>query len=453
MQRHRSERVQRTSTEDFATMFHLFIATVIGTSIEYYDFFIYGTATALVFGQLFFPPGASSVQSLAAASTFALAFFARPLGAVLFGHFGDRVGRKSTLTATLLTMGLSTIAIGVLPGYQRAGMIAPLLLCLVRFGQGLGIGGEWGGAALFATEYAPRHRRVWFGMFPQLGPSIGFLLANGMFFLLFSVLSDAQFHDWGWRVPFIASAVLLLMGLYVRLKLAETPAFVRLSLSGAQRRIPFAELVQRHGRQLIVGALAIVPSYACFSIASVFALDFGVRVSHIPRMRFVELLCIAIFAAAATTILSAALAQRFGSRRILFAGSMLCIVCGLVLAPLLGAGTTARALLFLVIAFGTMGMTFGPMGAVLAGLFPVDVRYTGASAAYHLGGVLGASLTPYAAELLLARGGLPWVGLFVSTAGCIASIAALLTTDASMQDGKWQDTRQPAYSRPKAGSD
>jgi len=428
-------------------MLNIFIASVVGTAIEYYDFFIYGTATALVFGQLFFPSSASSAQSLAAASTFALAFFARPLGAVLFGHFGDRIGRKSTLTATLLTMGLSTIAIGMLPGYRTAGAAAPLLLCLARFGQGLGIGGEWGGAALVATEFAPRHRRIWFGMFPQLGPSIGFLLANGMFFLLFSVMTDAQFHDWGWRIPFVASALLLVLGLYVRLKLAETPAFTRLSMLGAQRDIPLAELVSRHGRQLIVGSLAIVPSYACFSIASVFALDYGVRVGHIPRTQFVELLCIAIFAAAAMTVLSAALAQRFGSRRVLFAGSVLCIACGLSVAPLLGAGTAARALLFLLVAFGTMGMTFGPMGAVLSGLFPVDVRYSGASATYNLGGVLGASFTPYLAELLLARGGLSWVGLFVSISGCVACVAVSLTTDVSLDDGKSRPGRRGRMGR------
>ena len=200
-------------------------ASFIGTAIEFYDFYVYATAAALVIGPVFFPSGSGTAQMLAAFLTFGIAFLARPLGSALFGHFGDRIGRKSTLVASLLLMGVSTTAIGVLPGYDSIGVWAPIILCLLRFGQGLGLGGEWGGAALLATENAPEGKRAWFGMFPQLGPSIGFLAANGLFLTLALVLSDEQFREWGWRIPFLLSAALVLVGLYVRLKLEESPVF------------------------------------------------------------------------------------------------------------------------------------------------------------------------------------------------------------------------------------
>ncbi|HUN49674.1 MAG TPA: MFS transporter, partial [Candidatus Sulfotelmatobacter sp.] len=224
----------------------IMVASLIGTAIEFYDFYIYGTAAALVLGQLFFPPGAAGTQSLAAFATFGIAFFARPIGSFLFGHFGDRLGRKSTLVGSLLLMGLSTTLIGVLPGYASAGVMAPVLLCLLRLGQGIGLGGEWGGAALLATENAPRHRRAWFGMFPQLGPSLGFLMSNGLFLLLFLLLTNDQFAAWGWRIPFLASGILVVVGLYVRGRLAETPAFAALAARGGQVRVPLAAVLRHH---------------------------------------------------------------------------------------------------------------------------------------------------------------------------------------------------------------
>jgi MFS family permease len=436
-------RVARPSTS------RIIVASVVGTAIEFYDFYIYGTAAALVLGQMFFPARASGAQSLAAFATFGIAFFARPLGAFLFGHFGDRIGRKSTLVASLLTMGLSTTFIGLLPGYASAGAAAPALLCILRLGQGIGLGGEWGGAALLATENAPAGRSAWFGMFPQLGPSIGFLLANGLFLLLFELLTPGQFTAWGWRIPFLASALLVAVGLYVRGRIGETPAFLQLAAQHAQLRVPLGEVLRKHSVNLALGSLAMVTSYANFYISSVFALDYGTRIGQIPRGTFLGLLCIAVVAMAVMTLISARLSDRFGCRRVLLVSAALAALGGFAMAPLLGAHSTIGALIFLVLELGIMGLVFAPMGALLPALFPPEVRYTGASAAYNLGGILGASLAPYAAQLLLARGGLPWVGFYLTAAGSISFVAALLIKEFPAQAANTISAGSPAMEQPR----
>ncbi|HEX3984940.1 MAG TPA: MFS transporter, partial [Acidisoma sp.] len=277
------------------------IASLIGTTVEFYDFYIYGTAAALVLGPVFFPAHVPQAGQLAAFLTFGIAFLARPVGAFLFGHFGDRVGRKSTLVASMLVMGLATVLIGLLPGYATAGIAAPILLCLLRLGQGLGLGGEWGGAALLATESAPPGRRAWYGMFPQLGPSIGFLLSNGLFLLLFTLLTNAQFLAWGWRIPFLASAVLVGIGLYVRGHLPETAAFQRAAARHERLRLPVRDVIVRQWVPLLQGACAMVVCYALFYISTVFALGYGTKTGHIPRTTFLGMLCLAILGMAAAT--------------------------------------------------------------------------------------------------------------------------------------------------------
>ncbi len=409
------------------------VASLVGTTIEFYDFYIYGTAAALVLGHMFFPHGASETQSLAAFATFGIAFLARPIGAVLFGHFGDRMGRKSTLVASLATMGLSTTLIGVLPGYASAGIVAPILLCVLRLGQGLGLGGEWGGAALIATENAPSGRSAWFGMFPQLGPALGFLLSNGLFLLLFVFLTDSQFLAWGWRIPFLASSVLVVIGLFVRQTLPETSAFTRLVSGGTRVRVPLGEVLRHHGKPLILGSLAMVVCYAIFYISTVFALGYGTNVRHIPRTTFLELLCIAIVAMAVVTPVSALLADRFGCRPVLLAGAALAAISGLAMQPLLSTGSAGDALVFLVLELGLMGLVFAPMGAFLPALFPANVRYTGASMVYNLGGILGGSFAPFAAQMLLTHGGLAWVGLYISGAGVLSFIALIAISVAPAQ--------------------
>ena len=404
----------------------IIFASFIGTAIEFYDFYVYATAAALVIGPVFFPHSSPTAQALSAFVTFGLAFIARPVGSLLFGHFGDRIGRKSTLVASLLVMGVSTTLIGFVPGYDAIGGLAPVLLCILRLGQGIGLGGEWGGAALLETEDAPDGRRGWFGMFPQLGPSVGFLASNGLFFGLALTLSDEQFRAWGWRVPFLLSAVLVALGLYVRLKIAETPAF-RAAIERRERvRVPLVTLFTRHGGPTLLGALAMVVCYTLFYISTVFTLSYGVGTLHFSRQSFLGLLCLAILFMALATPLAALASDRVGRRPVLIVGIAAAIASGFTMAPLVGSGSTPLVALFLIIALFLMGITFAPMGALLPELFPTSVRYTGAGVSYNLGGILGASVAPYIAQMLAARGGLAWVGAYVSIAAAVSLVAVLL---------------------------
>lgn len=410
-------------------------ASFIGTAIEFYDFYVYATAAALVIGPVFFPHGSATAQALSAFVTFGIAFIARPIGSFLFGHFGDRIGRKSTLVASLLVMGISTTLIGLVPGYDSIGTLAPVLLCVLRFGQGIGLGGEWGGAALLATENAPAGKRAWFGMFPQLGPSVGFLASNGLFFGLAVALSDEQFRSWGWRVPFLVSAVLVALGLYVRLKIAETPAFQAAIDRQERVKVPVAELLSRHWWPTLLGALAMVVCYTLFYISTVFSLSYGVSTLHFSRPEFLGLLCLAVVFMGLATPLSALASDRFGRKPVLIVGIIAAILSGFTMAPLLGSGSTPLVALFLIIELFLMGVTFAPMGALLPELFPTHVRYTGAGVSYNLGGILGASIAPYIAQVLASQGGLGWVGMYVSVAAAVSLIGVLCmreTRDASL---------------------
>jgi MFS family permease len=399
------------------------LASLVGTTIEFYDFYIFGTAAALVFGPMFFPKSAPETQTLNAYLTFGLAFLARPVGSFFFGHFGDRIGRKSTLVATMLTMGLATTLIGALPSYASAGVFAPWALAALRFLQGVGLGGEWGGAALIAVENAPPGQRAWYGMFPQLGPPIGFLIATGLFLLLLVGFGEQAFVDWAWRVPFLLSAVLVGIGLYVRVSLEETPAFKAI---GQDQRVaaPLTTVLRDHLPALIQGSLAIVVCYALFYISTVYALGYGVRALGIPRVHFLGLLCGAVVFMALATPLSAALADRFGRRPVLMTFAVFAILVGFAM-PWLMAGGVVGVFTFLALALGAMGLTFAPLGALLPELFPVPVRYTGAASAYNLGGILGASFAPSLAQVLEASGGITWVGYYIAVAGVISFLAVL----------------------------
>ena len=404
-------------------------ASFIGTAIEFYDFYIYGLAVAMVIGPVFFPNSDPAVQALNAFLTFGIAFLARPIGALVFGHFGDKIGRKTTLVASLLVMGVSTTLIGVLPSYEMVGWTAPALLCLLRFGQGIGLGGEWAGAALLATEYAPKGKRGWFGMFPQLGPPVGFLFAVGSFLLLSQLLNEAQFRAWGWRIPFLASAILVVIGLYVRLKLAETPVFLQAQKSHQPVRLPLAVLFTHHAKPVLLGALIMVVCYALFYISTVFSLSYGVTTLHIPRPQFLGMLCVAVIFLAAATPLSALAGDRWGRRPVIIVAGCVALLSGFLMAPLLGSGSLWLITLFLCIELFLMGATFAPMGALLPELFPTAVRYSGAGVAYNLGGILGASLAPYIAQQLALHGGLAWVGGYISVAAAISVSAALALTE------------------------
>jgi len=401
-------------------------ASLIGTTIEFFDFYIYATAAVLVFPHLFFPssdPASATLQSLA---TFAIAFFARPIGSALFGHFGDRVGRKATLVAALLTMGLSTVLIGLLPTYATIGVLAPVLLALCRFGQGLGLGGEWGGAILLATENAPPGKRAWYGMFPQLGAPIGFLCSTGIFLVLTKVLSEDDFSTWGWRIPFLASALLVFVGLYVRLQLEETPAFRHAMSSNQRVRLPMLTVLTEHPRLLLLGTLAATATFVIFYLMTVFSLSWGTSALGYTRSQFLILQMIGVLFFALTIPLSAVLADRYGNRPVLIAATLAIIVFGLMLAPLFGSGSLWGVLAFLSLGLAFMGLTYGPLGTALAGLFPTAVRYTGASLTFNLAGIVGASLAPYIATWLAVNYGLAFVGYYLCVAGLLTLGALLL---------------------------
>jgi len=400
-------------------------ASLVGTAVEFYDFYIYATAASLVFGKLFFPAASPSAQLMSAYATFALAFFARPLGAAVFGHFGDRIGRKSTLVASLLLMGGSTVAIAFLPTYAQAGWAAPFLLCVLRFGQGFGLGGEWGGAALLAVENAPPGWRARFGMFPQLGAPVGFIAANGLFLLLGLALTPAQFEAWGWRVPFLLSVVLVGVGLWVRLKLTETPAFAAALKEAPPAKAPMLELLRRYPVETVAGVFAVVACFAIFYITTAFALGYGTTTLGYSRQTFLGVQLGAIGFMAAGIVLAGYWADKTTPRRVLMAGCVATIGGGLLLAPMMGSGSLFLIWAFLSLALVMMGLVYGPLGAFLPGLFPARVRYTGASLAFNLGGILGGGLTPMAAKALADRGGLTLVGLYLAAAALV-SFAALV---------------------------
>jgi metabolite-proton symporter len=408
-------------------------ASLIGTTIEFFDFYIYGTAAVLVFPTLFFPAGNPTTARLQSLATFALAFFARPIGSALFGHFGDRVGRKATLVAALMTMGASTVAIGLLPTYATLGVLAPALLALCRFGQGLGLGGEWGGAVLLATENAPRGQEARYGMFPQLGAPLGFILSTGIFVLLTEYLTEAELFAWGWRVPFLASAILVLVGLYVRLRLTETPEFERALANNERVRVPLATVAREHTRMLVLTTFAAVTTFVIFYLMTVFTLSFGTTELGFARQEFLLLQIVGVLFLAATIPLSAVAADRYGRRPVLIAATVGIIAFGFAFAPLFGSAGAFSAAVFLSLGLGLMGLTYGPLGTALAELFPTAVRYTGASVAFNLAGILGGSLAPYIATWLADKYGVAYVGYYLSAAGLLTLVALLLLPSATVK--------------------
>lgn len=393
-------------------------ASLVGTAVEFFDFYIFGTAAALVFGPLFFPSESTAAQQLAAFMSFGLAFFARPLGAVAFGHFGDRVGRKATLVASLLLMGGSTVLIGVLPGYAAIGTLAPLLLCLLRFGQGFGLGGEWGGAALLAVENAPPGWEARFGAAPQMGAPLGFLFSNGLFLLLGIGLSEADFVAWGWRIPFLASAVLVAVGLWIRLRISETSAFAR--AQAPAEAVPIAAVIRRHPLLLLAASAGAASCFAVFYLSTAFALSYATSTLGIDRQTFLALQLGANLFFALGIVGAAMAADRFGAGRIMVLGAVLTIATGLVFGPVLASASLPAIFVLLSFSLMVMGLSYGPLSVWLSQLFPVRVRYTAISLAFTLGGIVGGALTPIAAQQLASSGQ-------IVAAGWLLAAVALLT--------------------------
>ena len=385
-------------------------ASLIGTTIEFFDFYIYANAAVLVFPKLFFPASDPNSARLASLATFAIAFLARPIGSALFGHFGDRIGRKTTLVAALLTMGVSTVTIGLLPTYASIGLAAPLMLAICRFGQGLGLGGEWGGAVLLAVENAPPGKRAWYGMFPQLGAPIGFLFSGGIFLLLSSTLTDDQFFAFGWRIPFLASAALVLLGLYVRLTISETPVFADAVKREERVKVPMFTVFREHTLTSVLAVMIALSAFVIFYLMTVFALLWGTTALGFSRGQFLEMQLFAILFFALFIPISAKLAEN-GRRRFLIGVNASVAAFGLVLGPLFGAGTIG-ALMTMVIGMALVGLVYGPLGTVLSELFPTKVRYSGSSLTFNLAGIFGASLAPGAAAYLAEHYGLAYVGYY-----------------------------------------
>jgi metabolite-proton symporter len=406
-------------------------ASLIGTTIEFFDFYIYATAAVLVFPRLFFPAADAASATLESLATFGIAFLARPVGSVLFGHFGDRIGRKTTLVIALSTMGLSTVAIGALPTYHTIGFAAPLLLALCRFGQGLGLGGEWGGAVLLAIENAPPNKRAWYGMFPQLGAPLGFFLSGSVFLLLSHWLTDKQFFAFGWRLPFLSSAVLVFLGLYVRLTITETPVFREALNRGQQVKVPMVAVFRDYTRPLIAGITVSLATFVLFYLMTVFALSWGTSALHYSRGKFLLMQLFDILFFAITIPISAVLAER-GRRRVMIGVSLAIAIFGLFLAPLFVAGTTG-ALVMMAIGLALMGVTYGPLGTLISELFPTKVRYTGSSLAFSFAGILGASLAPYIATWLAKTYGLQYVGYYL-TAAAVLTLLGLLSIRETKDD-------------------
>ena len=414
----------QTSHQRINTPVQVLFASLVGTAVEFFDFYIYATAAVLVFPKLFFPATDPATSVLASLATFGIAFVARPIGSALFGHFGDKVGRKRTLVAALTTMGLSTFLIGILPSYKAIGLAAPLLLALCRFGQGIGLGGEWGGAVLLSVENAPPSKRALYGMFPQLGAPVGFLLSGGTFLILSRSLSDQQFFTFGWRLPFLLSSVLVLLGLYVRLSITETPVFAAAQKRAEGVSVPFFSVFRRHLREVVAGIMVCLATFVLFYLMTVFALSWGTTALHYNRGTFLILQLVGIVFFALTIPLAAWLAER-GRRPVMIGVTILIAAYGLIMAKLFVAGTSG-ALTMLILGLALMGLTYGPLGTVISELFPTTVRYTGASITFSMAGIFGASLAPYIATWLATKYGLQYVGYYLTGAAAITLLGLLM---------------------------
>ena len=416
-------------------------ASMVGTTIEFYDFYIYATAAVLVFPHLFFPDHDTTTATLKSLATFAIAFIARPVGSAIFGHFGDRIGRKATLVAALLTMGISTVVIGLLPTYPQVGYIAALLLALCRLGQGIGLGGEWSGAVLLATENAPADKRAWYGMFPQLGAPFGLILANGSFLLLGTLMSEQDFMAWGWRIPFLASSILVILGLYIRLKLHETPDFQKVLDQREAKPIPLFDLLRDHRQVLLIGTIAAICTFVVFYLTTVFSLNWGTQHLGFSRTTFLQMVTAATFCFALFIPISAVLAEKFGRKTISIISCLMTLIFGLFFSDMLGSRNPNMVFAFLCVGLSLMGMTYGTIGTVLSELFPTAVRYTGSALSFNIAGILGASFAPLIATKLATQYGLQAVGYYLSVAALLSVLAFCAIRETSPIDIDQDETK------------
>jgi metabolite-proton symporter len=414
-------------------------ASLIGTAIEFFDFFIFGTASALVFGELFFPDLDPLIGTLAAFATFGVAFVARPLGALIFGHFGDRVSRKRMLITSLMMMGLSTVAVGLLPTHAQVGILAPILLVVCRFIQGLALGGEWSGAVLMAVEHAPKNKRAFYGSWPQVGVPLGLVLATGMFWIV-QQLPAAQLESWGWRVPFLVSAVLVALGLYIRLKIEDSPAFEAVKEKGQQERFPAGVVMRKAGGRVVIGALAMAAANIPFYMATVFALTYGAS-DGVSRNVVLAAVCLASLVQMATIPLTARFCDTYGRRPVLMVG---CVATAVMAFPFFWLVDThhpvaiiAAMLLALPICHA---LTYAPISAFLPELFPTQLRYSGSGIAYTLGGLLFSAPVPFISAALFDSFGAAWpLSLYIVVGGVLTFVAVAVSRESRDDEIAWSD--------------
>ena len=425
--------------------FKVALASMVGTAIEFFDYYIYAAAAVLVFNTQFFHSGDPLSDDLLSLSTLALAFFARPIGSALFGHFGDKIGRKKTLVASLVLMGGSTVVIGLLPTYSQIGIWAPILLCICRVGQGIGLGGEWGGAALVATENAPEGKRAWYGTFPQLGAPIGLFVANATFFLVSYFWGQQALVEWAWRIPFVSSLALVLVGLYVRLTLHESHVFVEAEEKGKKLKAPVSVVFTKHFKPMVIGTFIMVATYSLFYIMTAFAQAYSrtpATLSEagypmglgIPANTFTGLLLMSAIVFAIFISISGLYADKIGRRKWLIWTTVSILIFALCMPLFLGNGTPASVFAFLVIGMALMGMTFGPMAALLPELFPTEVRYSGASLAYNIASIIGATIAAMISLKINALYSLMGVGIYLAINAFLTLLALLASKETKNVD-------------------
>ena len=425
--------------------FKVALASMVGTAIEFFDYYIYAAAAVLVFNTQFFHSGDPLSDDLLSLSTLALAFFARPIGSALFGHFGDKIGRKKTLVASLVLMGGSTVVIGLLPTYSQICIWAPILLCICRVGQGIGLGGEWGGAALVATENAPEGKRAWYGTFPQLGAPIGLFVANATFFLVSYFWGQQALVEWAWRIPFISSLALVLVGLYVRLTLHESHVFIEAEEKGKKLKAPVSVVFTKHFKPMVIGTFIMVATYSLFYIMTAFAQAYSrtpATLSEagypmglgIPANTFTGLLLMSAIVFAIFISISGLYADKIGRRKWLIWTTVSILIFALCMPLFLGNGTPTSVFAFLVIGMALMGMTFGPMAALLPELFPTEVRYSGASLAYNIASIIGATIAAMISLKINALYGLMGVGIYLAINAFLTLLALLASKETKNVD-------------------
>ncbi|SCX35117.1 MFS transporter [Agrobacterium rosae] len=411
------------------------VTSVIGTTAEWYDLFVFATASALVFNKIFFPTFDTMLGTLLAFGTFASAYLARIVGAALFGHFGDRLGRRSMLLFSLVIMGTATFAIGLLPDYQSIGVWAPILLLSLRLLQGLALGGEWGGAVLMAVEHAPRNHRGLYGSWVQIGVPAGTLIANCVFLIVSSLMSEEDLLSWGWRIPFLSSILLVAVGVYVRLNVTETPSFLRVQAVANTSKVPLLDLVRRSWKIIILGGVAAMSTGSSFNLIVAFGLSYGTQALSIPRNEMLGIVLISCTACVALLPLFGILSDRVGRKKVILGGILGEAIVAFPMFWLMDTATFGGALLGYLLMITAFAANYGPIATFLAELFGTKVRYSGLSIAYMLSGVLGSALTPFITTWLLSvtRSGAS-VAWYMIGSAVLSAIALLALTETVSRD-------------------